>query len=76
MVRKQVTANDGDIVVALLNGENTLKRFFHHSDGRPFLHPENPAYADIEITDEDTFYIQGVLSHVIKEIPPYEPRDH
>ncbi|MBQ8996262.1 MAG: repressor LexA [Oscillospiraceae bacterium] len=68
VIRKQVTAQEGEIVVALLNGENTLKRLQYHEDGRPYLHPENRAYADIEIGDEDTFYIQGVLSHVIREV--------
>ncbi len=67
VIRKQVTASEGDIVVALLNGENTLKRMMLHEDGRPYLHPENRKYSDIEIGEEDTFYIQGVLTHIIKE---------
>ena len=66
IVRKQVTANDGDIVVALLNCENTLKRLRHDADGHPYLHPENPKYPDIQIREEDSFYIQGVLTYVIK----------
>ncbi|MBQ8995153.1 MAG: repressor LexA [Oscillospiraceae bacterium] len=72
VVRKQVTAEDGDIVVALLNGENTLKRLRHHEDGTPFLHPENPEHKDIEIGPWDTFYIQGVLTHIIKEVKEAE----
>ena len=66
IVRKQVTAEAGDIVVALLNGENTLKRLMLHEDGRPYRHPENDALEDIEIGDDDTLYIQGVASYVIK----------
>ncbi len=66
VIRKQVTASEGDIVVALVNGENTLKRLMQHSDGTQYLHPENDAYADIEFSDGDTFYIQGVLTHIIK----------
>ena len=66
VIRKQVTASDGDIVVALVNGENTLKRLMHHGDGRQYLHPENDAYDDIEFSEGDTFYIQGVLTHIIK----------
>lgn len=68
VIRKQATAEEGDIIVALLNGENTLKRLMRHSDGAPYLHPENRSYSDIEINDEDTFYIQGVLTHVIKAV--------
>ena len=66
VIRKQVTASEGDIVVALVNGENTLKRLMQHGDGTQYLHPENDAYADIEFSDGDTFYIQGVLTHIIK----------
>ena len=68
IIRKQVTADDGDIVVALLNQENTLKRLRHDADGHPYLHAENPTYPDIEIREEDSFYIQGVLTYVIKAV--------
>ena len=37
------------------------------TEGRTYLHPENRKYSDIEIGEEDTFYIQGVLTHIIKE---------
>ena len=68
VIRRQVTAEDGQIVVALLNGETTLKRLRCREDGRPYLHPENAKYKDIEIGPWDTFYIQGVLTHIVKEI--------
>ncbi len=68
VIRKQVTASEGDIIVALLNGENTLKRLMLHENGIPFLHPENSSYDDIEINEGDTFYIQGVLTHIIKSV--------
>ena len=68
VIRKQVTASEGDIIVALLNGENTLKRLMMHENGKPYLHPENRCYSDIEIDDGDTFYVQGVLTHIIKAV--------
>lgn len=71
VVRKQVTAEPGDIVVALLDGTTTLKRFMRHRNGMPYLHPENPIYPDIEMKDWSTCYIQGVLTHVIKEAVPF-----
>lgn len=46
VVRKQETADNGDIVVALLEDSATVKRFFRR-DGLCVLHPENEAYADI-----------------------------
>ena len=41
LVRPQGTAENGDIVVAMVNGEATLKRFFQEK-GKIRLQPENP----------------------------------
>jgi repressor LexA len=46
VVRPQDTARDGDVVVALLGEEATVKRFFHESD-HIRLQPENDAMAPI-----------------------------
>ena len=47
VVNKTTTANNGEIVVALLeNGEATVKRFFKEA-GRYRLQPENPVYEPI-----------------------------
>ena len=46
VVRKQETADNGDIVVALIDDSATVKRFFMRN-GVCVLHPENEAYADI-----------------------------
>lgn len=40
VVRKQETANNGEIVVALVDDSATVKRFFKR-DGKIILHPEN-----------------------------------
>ena len=66
IIRKQTTAEDGDIVVALLNGDNTLKRLRYDADGHPYLQSENPAYQDIHIREGDSFFIQGILIFAIK----------
>ncbi|OGW51342.1 MAG: repressor LexA [Nitrospirae bacterium GWC2_57_9] len=41
LVRAQATAQDGDIVIALVDGEATVKRFFAEKN-RVRLQPENP----------------------------------
>lgn len=46
VVKKQETAHNGDVVVALLEDEATIKRFYRES-GRCRLQPENPAYEPI-----------------------------
>jgi repressor LexA len=42
LIRPQAKAENGDIVVALVDGEATLKRFFRER-GKIRLQPENPA---------------------------------
>ena len=50
VVRSQQGADNGDIVVALLGEEVTVKRFFQEKDNIR-LQPENPAMAPIYSTD-------------------------
>lgn len=51
VVQKTETASNGDIVVALIDGqEATVKRFFHEGD-HVRLQPENPAMAPIIVYD-------------------------
>jgi repressor LexA len=48
VIRPQSTAENGEIVVALIDGEATLKRFFHEGD-RIRLQPENSSMEAIFI---------------------------
>jgi repressor LexA len=50
VVRKQDTANDGDVVVALVGEEATVKRFFQESD-HVRLQPENDEMEPIRSRD-------------------------
>ena len=54
---------EGKIIVALNDGENTLKRLVI-KDGVPYLHAENKKYADIRAHN---LVIQGVALKIIKE---------
>lgn len=66
VVRKQIEANEGDIVVALVDNQNTLKRYYRDDENRKIiLHPENKKMKDIII---DECYIQGVACNIIKSI--------
>ena len=66
VVKKQVEANDGDIVVALVDNQNTLKRYFRDDENKKIiLHPENKKMKDIIV---DECCIQGVACHIIKEL--------
>ena len=70
LIRKQEEANNGDIVVAFIEGEgNTLKRYKKYGK-TVFLHPENPKYTDIPLHD---CKIQGIAISVIKMIQGGSP---
>ena len=63
VLRKQDSADDGEIVVALVDGETTLKRLYRR-DGKIVLHPENKRMKDIIVDDCN---VQGVLVSYIKK---------
>lgn len=65
VVKKQNTAVEGDIVVALVNNETTLKTLRFDENGRVVLHPENKNMKDIY---PETCFIQGVAKHIIKSV--------
>lgn len=58
IVRSQQLARHGDVVVALVEGEATIKRL-HWESQRIELHPENPKFKPIPINAETDFRIIG-----------------
>lgn len=64
VVRPQRTANNGEIVVAMLDGEATVKRFYRE-DGRVRLQPENRAMAPIYSSDVT---IVGRVEAVVRKL--------
>jgi repressor LexA len=64
MVRPQKTARNGEIVVAMLDGEATVKRFYKEA-GRVRLQPENRTMTPIYATDVD---IIGRVEAVVRRI--------
>ena len=66
VIRKQSDANNGDIIVALVEEEATLKRLYRDEEnGRIILHPENKDMSDIVV---DNCIIQGIAVKVIKDL--------
>ena len=65
VIRKANNANNGEIVVALIdNNEATLKRIFKRGQ-QVALQPENSNYKTV-IYGPDRIQIQGVLKHLIR----------
>lgn len=72
VVRQQPVAENGDIVVALLGDEATVKRL-RISKERIELRPENPRYRPILIGPDDDLRIQGKVVAVRKPPPGDRP---
>ena len=65
VVRGQETADDGDIVVALLEDEATVKRFYRERD-HVRLQPENAAMEPIRVRE---FRVLGRVVGVCRRVP-------
>ncbi len=63
IVKKQETASNGDIVVALIDDSATVKRFYK-KDGKIVLHPENDLMEDIILDDVQ---ILGVVTGLTRK---------
>lgn len=66
MVYPKGEARVGDVVVALIDNENTVKRFMKDKSGRPYLKAENPKFKDIHIGEGETLQIQGVVIGLLR----------
>lgn len=69
VVDRSLQAKSSDVIIAVLNGEFTVKRLIR-DQGRFYLRPENPAYKPTEIGEHDEFQVWGVVIKVIHD--PYE----
>jgi repressor LexA len=65
LVRVQAQAENGEIVVAMVEDEATVKRVFHRGD-KIVLQPENPAHQPMTFTQKDTLRILGKVMGVIR----------
>jgi repressor LexA len=66
IIMQQKAAQNGDIVVVLIDDETTLKRYFHRGD-HIALHPENDRYEDIVLTAEKDIGIIGKMVGLIRK---------
>ncbi len=66
IVDRSLEAGDGRIVVAVVNGEFTVKRI-RLQEGVVSLEPENPRYAPIRISPDSDFRVWGVVTYVIHQ---------
>jgi DNA polymerase V len=67
VVDRSLEATSGRIILAVVNGEFTVKRFVIRKT-KPFLVPENDKYPEIPIHEETQFEVWGVVTSVIHEV--------
>jgi len=65
VVDRALEPRPGHIVVAVVNGELTVKRL-EARDGSLWLMPENPDYPPLEIREGMEFLIWGVVAHAVR----------
>ncbi len=61
IVRRQQTAENGEIVVALVGDETATVKRFYKKDGKIVLHPENEALADMIFEPEEVSVLGKVI---------------
>ncbi len=69
VIDKSLEVNDGDFVVAYIDGEFTLKEFRKDRNNEcGWLIPHNSMYSPIKVTKDNDFMIWGVLTYTIKKL--------
>ncbi|MBF0448369.1 MAG: translesion error-prone DNA polymerase V autoproteolytic subunit [Magnetococcales bacterium] len=66
VVDRSLEAKNGDIVVAVVYGELTVKRL-QRANQKVWLIPENPQYTPLEITEEMEVTIWGVVTSAVHQ---------
>ena len=67
IVDRAITPAHNRIVIAVLDGELTVKRLVRQGP-KLFLAAENPEYRPIEVSPESNFEIWGVVTNVIHRV--------
>lgn len=65
VVDRAITAVDGAIILGIIGGEFTIKRYRRRGN-EAWLEAANPAYRNIPITEEQGFEVWGVVRHAIR----------
>ena len=66
IVQSRETAHNGEMVIALIDGENATMKKFYREDGQVRLQPANPGL-DPMYFDPDRVTIQGIVIGVIRK---------
>lgn len=65
VVDSRLEPKHGNIVIALIDGKTTVKRFYKKGEVLKLV-PENPDFPEILLKKNDRLQIQGVVVHIMK----------
>lgn len=68
VVDRSLKPTNGRIVVAVVDGELTVKRLRRFRDGRVELHSENPEFEPLTFTDGRELVVWGVVKAVVQNV--------
>ncbi len=69
VIDRSLEPQNGDYIVAFVNGEYTLKEFrFDTEEGCAWLIPHNEAYRPIRVTSNENFIVWGVVTHSVHKM--------
>jgi DNA polymerase V len=66
VVDKSLKPQSGDIVIAVMDGDLTVKRLIRQGE-TVILRPENPRFKDIELKDGQELQVWGVVTSTVKK---------
>lgn len=66
VVDKSLTPSSGDIVIAVVDGDLTVKRFIRRGE-KVILKPENARFKEIELKDGQELQVWGVVTSTVKK---------
>lgn len=67
LIDRSLTPNPGNIILAVVDGEFTVKRV-DIVDDKLFLIPENPRLKPMEVAEGSSFQVWGVVTFVIHKV--------
>lgn len=73
LVRRTDSVRSGEIVVARIGDDTTVKRFYDIA-GRIFLEPANKKYSPIIVEEPEDFHIEGRVVHLIRDMRNLEAK--
>ena len=68
IVDRAIRPRDGHIIVAIVDGEMTVKRLRFAPNGGVFLMPENPEFPIFEIPELSDFTVWGVVTRCLHHV--------